>query len=83
MHPALCFRVGPPPPPLRAPTIEQLGNGFPTGAWRGTSCAVKRLNLILDKGTSAQFMAEVTMLTRVKHPRVVLFFGVSFHDHDW
>ena len=47
---------------------------------------MKRLNLILDRSTAASFMAEVTMLTRVKHPRVVLFFGVSFDDRecfDW
>ena len=52
------------------------------GELKGTSVAVKRLNLILDAGTSEQFLAEVSMLTKVTHPNVVLFFGVSFDDRD-
>ena len=38
---------GRPPAPRARDNFEQLGNGFPTGAW--PSCAVKRRNLILDK----------------------------------
>jgi hypothetical protein len=47
-----------------------------------TPCAIKRLNLILDSTSSVQFMSEVKMLTDVKHPNVVLFFGVSFGDEE-
>jgi serine/threonine protein kinase len=52
------------------------------GELKGTSVAVKRLNLILDAATLEQFLSEVNMLTKVTHPNVVLFFGVSFDDRD-
>ena len=52
------------------------------GELKGTSVAVKRLNLILDAATLEQFLSEVHMLTKVTHPNVVLFFGVSFDDRD-
>jgi serine/threonine protein kinase len=50
--------------------------------WRGTACAAKRLNLILNLDSVDEFKAEVLMLTKLRHPNVVLFFGVSFRDHD-
>lgn len=50
------------------------------GRFKGQSCAVKRLNLMLNEQTGKEYLAEVKLLTEIRHPNVVLFYGVSFDD---
>lgn len=66
--------------------LEKVGIGSSAAVFKaryhGTECAVKRLNLMMKGDEEKLFRAEVRMLLRLRHPNVVMFFGVSFAHDD-
>jgi sterile alpha motif and leucine zipper-containing kinase AZK len=53
------------------------------GVWRGTPCAIKRLNFMLDKAAAARFRDEIKLLAALRHPKIIQFLGASFNSPDW
>jgi serine/threonine protein kinase len=46
------------------------------GTWRGTEVAVKRiLETAITPPLLAEFVAEVELMARLRHPNIVLFMG--------
>jgi len=63
---------------------EKIGMGS-SGAvmrasWRGTPCAVKRLNAALADQT---FCDEISLLRELRHPQIIQFLGASHQTPDW
>ena len=53
------------------------------GSWRGTCCAIKRLNFMLDKEQARLFRDEIKLLSDLRHPQIIQFLGASYLTPDW
>ena len=64
--------------------FETIGSGgfgvVLRGRCRGKDVAVKQMNAKVDTKTYQDFLAEVEMLNRVRHPNVMLFIGACTID---
>jgi len=47
------------------------------GFWRGTEVAVKKIHATLNEKDLKEFRSEIVMMTKLRHPNIVLFMGAS------
>ncbi|KAL9642764.1 hypothetical protein ABK040_009840 [Willaertia magna] len=52
------------------------------GKWRGVEVAIKRIKFIQDVEDETTFEKEANILSKLRHPHIVAFFGVSVTESE-